>query len=183
MPSNESTYLAWSKTIEETKFRAFAFTDGCGECEACRAAAADGSPPVWAIFMQPRADRDEWTLCTVALGHFKGDDRSKLEDAVIGLGFTNHEGVINRWRKLAALVGVPWHQVSAEPFTVAREQKEAGDEFFGHGLLGRIFDAADEDELREVREEHRQGASSFGVTFGKLLWEVFKRTARRNRGQ
>lgn len=178
---DRSTFLAWSKTIQGIRFRAFAFTEGCGrdDCDACRAAAAEGSPPVWAVYVQPRPDLDEWCLGMVAYGFFEGEDgKRKLEEAAAKL-VLDGETPREEWCKLAALIGTQWTVVRADPFTIAREQKEASDEFMaGGGLLEKIFQHAEEEELRQVRISHREGGKPFGEAFGSLWAQLVKRFRR-----
>lgn len=179
--SDESTYLAWSKTIEGISFRAFAFTEGCDdpECDACQLL---DEAPVWAVFMRPREERDEWCLSLLAYGNFHGEF-DRLETIVSKTtGFEDEEAMDRCWHKLAALIGEPWEVVSSVPYDIAVLQKDAADEFLGgHTLLSSIFRSATEDELREVRKS-RESGESFGQTVGKLWWTLIKRAARRNRG-
>lgn len=183
--ADESTYLAWSKTIEEIKFRAFAFTEGCGrsDCDACQHAEDDGNPPVWAVFMQPRPDHDEWCLSLIAYGTFAEEDgKAKLEDALRQTAFESGRP-IEQWCKLAALVGLGWSAVVGDPFRVAAHQKEAADEFMSPSIIGGLFRAANEEQLRGIRADYDQGGAAFGRAVGRVWWELIKRHAAKHRGE
>lgn len=181
---DSDNYLAWSKTIDGVRVRAFAFTEGCSnpDCDACMSLEAE---PVWAVFTQPRpeedaARRDEWCLTALMWGN--PDDETLTRFMVEGMSITDDE-VQAKQRKLAALMGVPWAEVVRAPYHLAATQHHALEEFTGQGLLAGIINEADEEQLRELRTSWRSGqGESFGAAFGRLWWSLVQATRRRHRG-
>lgn len=173
---NESSVLAWSKTIDGVRFRAFAFTQGCGrpDCEACNSMEANG--PVWACFMNPRpleaeAYGDEWCLCLLAWG--PNELVEHFEEAVADMHMAE-EHQQEFWRKVVALIGVRWGELVERPYEFAVKHKSALDECMDNdGLVGQLIKKATPEQLREVREAKRTGdGGEFGRAFGKLFWDL-----------
>lgn len=188
---NESAVLAWSKTIDGCKFRAFAFTGGCGrdDCEVC--SRISEAVPVWAVFMNPDEDHDEWCLCMLAWAGdallededgFDGPPKSRLESVLTDeLGLTD-EDQIGFWQKVIALCGVEWSQLTKRPYEYALRQKAGLDEIANpNGLVSQLVKEASADQLRRVRESKTQGGMAFGTAFGALFWELVERF--RHRGK
>lgn len=188
MPDDD-TYLAWSRSIEGVKFRAFAFTSGCDDpdCDVCPHLSEEH--PISVVFMSPRPgdgenDHDEWCFCMSTLGDVFAPDAKPLEDIIVACQLLDDKEQ-RFWRKCAALFGLPWSRVTATPYHAALRQMSALDEVRGDegtGIVKAIMDQATPAELRQVRDSHRHGSGfTFGQSFAELWWRLIRRQAKRGR--
>jgi hypothetical protein len=188
---NESAVLAWSKTIDAVRFRAFAFPEGCDdpECEFCRG--LEGSP-VWAAFMRPRPlrdettglleePRDEWCLCMIAWGNGELADNEHFENVIEQMDMLE-EFQQEFWRKVVALIGVEWSVVTKRPYEFAVRHKLALNECMSGGLVTELMERSTPEQLRKVRDAKKESGGRFGEAFGQLFWELIGKYRDQRRG-
>lgn len=185
---NQGAVLAWSKTIDGVRFRAFAFPEGCDDpnCPVCGDMSENG--PVWAVFMRPRQPADdeqldEWCLCLLAWGPNELAHDDRFAEGIKQLHMAE-EFQQQFWRKVSALVGVKWTTVVERPYEFAVRHKKALDEVMNEaGLVGQLVKASTPEQLREVRDTKRDGEGfAFGEAFGRLFWQMVGRFRDERRG-